>query len=194
VSVRTTLLAILTIGPAYGFQLHGELESRTAGRRPVNVGQIYGTLERLVKHGAIEPGGATNDGLPLYRITSLGRAEALEWLASIESARGEEWNDLVDRVLIASSIPDVDTLALIARYRDHWLAAAESAAPAAPLGPMGPMRQDHLEAGARAALAGAAVAWLAATEASLLDRGQGSFQRGLSEERPRRGRRPIAAA
>ncbi len=191
-SVRTTLLAILSIGPAYGFQLHGELESRTAGRRPVNVGQIYGTLERLVKQGAIEPGGSTNDGLPLYRISAAGRLEAVDWLTSIESARGEEWNDLVDRVLIASSIPDVDTLALIARYRDHWLAAAESAnesaSGAAPLG------QDRLEAEARAALAGAAVAWLAVAEESLLAVGPESFQRGLSEVRPRRGRRPVAAA
>ncbi|MDJ0322543.1 PadR family transcriptional regulator [Cryobacterium sp. PH31-AA6] len=191
-SVRTTLLAILSIGPAYGFQLHGELESRTAGRRPVNVGQIYGTLERLVKQGAIEPGGSTSDGLPLYRISAAGRVEAVDWLTSIESARGEEWNDLVDRVLIASSIPDVDTLALIARYRDHWLAAAESAnesaSGAAPLG------QDRLEAEARAALAGAAVAWLAVAEESLLAVGPESFQRGLSEVRPRRGRRPVAAA
>ncbi len=191
-SVRTTLLAILSMGPAYGFQLHGELEARTAGRRQVNVGQIYGTLERLVKQGAIEPGGATSDGLPLYRITPLGRAEALDWLVSIESARGEEWNDLVDRVLIASSIPQVDTLALIDRYRDHWLAAAaaatESAAGTATLG------QVRLEAGARAALAGAAIAWLATAEESLLAVGPESFEHGLSEARPRRGRRPVAAA
>ena len=53
-SVRSSLLAILTMGPAYGFQLHGELAVRTAGRRSVNVGQIYATLERLVVQGAVE--------------------------------------------------------------------------------------------------------------------------------------------
>jgi len=189
VSVRTTLLAILTIGPAYGFQLHGELESRTAGRRAVNVGQIYGTLERLVKQGAVESGGATADGLPLYRITTSGRAEALDWLMSVESTRGEEWNDLVDRVLLASSLPHVDSPALIGRYREHWLASAEpSGNQASPIG------QELLEAGARTALASAAVAWLDSVGESLLDPRAATFQRGLSAVRPRRGRRPVPVA
>lgn len=193
-SVRTTLLAILTIGPAYGFQLHGELESRTAGRRAVNVGQIYGTLERLVKQGAVESGGATTDGLPLYRITAEGRAEALDWLTSTESTRGEEWNDLVDRVLLASSLPHVDSLALIARYREHWLEASESSGSFAP--PIGQdlIGQELLEAGARAALASAAVAWLDSAGEWLLNPNSDAFQRGLSAVRPRRGRRPVPVA
>ncbi|MBG6059338.1 DNA-binding PadR family transcriptional regulator [Cryobacterium sp. MP_M5] len=188
-SVRTTLLAILTIGPAYGFQLHGELESRTAGRRAVNVGQIYGTLERLVKQGAVESGGATTDGLPLYRITAEGRAEAMEWLMSVESTRGEEWNDLVDRVLLASSLPHIDSLALIGRYREHWLAIAEPSG-----NRTSPVGQELLEAGARTALASAAVAWLDSAGRSLLDPRAATFQRGLSDVRPRRGRRPVPVA
>ena len=193
-SVRTTLLAILTIGPAYGFQLHGELESRTAGRRPVNVGQIYGTLERLVKQGAVESGGATADGLPLYRITAAGRAEASDWLTSVESTRGEEWNDLVDRVLISSSLPHVDTLALIARYREHWLAVADESMNGTPPVVTASAGQGLLEAGARAALSAAAVAWLDAAGESLLDPCADPFHRGLNEARPRRGRRPVPVA
>jgi len=189
VSVRTTLLAILTIGPAYGFQLHGELESRTAGRRTVNVGQIYGTLERLVKQGSVESGGSTADGLPLYRITTEGRAEALDWLTSIESPNGEEWNDLVDRVLISSSLPHVDTVALIARYREHWQATAEC-----PENVPSPIGQELLETGARVALATAAVAWLDSAGESLRDPSADAFQRGLSDVRPRRGRRPVPVA
>lgn len=188
-SVRTTLLAILSIGPAYGFQLHGELVSRTAGRRPVNVGQIYATLDRLGKQGAVEPGGTTTDGLPLYRITARGRAEALDWLTSTLSVHGEEWNDLVDRVLIASSLPHVDTLAVIERYREHWAGVAESAS-----GEGAAIGQAQLEAGARLALATAALAWLDAAWESLLDPGPDHFQRGLNAARPRRGRRPVPAA
>ena len=45
-AVRDALLALLTAGPAYGFQLHGGLAARTGGRRTVNVGQTYATLER----------------------------------------------------------------------------------------------------------------------------------------------------
>ncbi|MES2170284.1 MAG: PadR family transcriptional regulator, partial [Actinomycetota bacterium] len=64
-SVRDGLLAILTLGPAYGLQLHSELTTRAPHRKPVNVGQIYGTLDRLVKQHLIEPAGFTEDALPL---------------------------------------------------------------------------------------------------------------------------------
>lgn len=182
-SVRSSLLVILTIGPAYGFQLHGELLSRTAGRRTVNVGQIYGTLERLVKQGTVESAGATDDGLPLYRLTAAGHTEALVWLHDTHSAIGEEWNDLVDRVLIASSLPAVDVLGVIAAYRERWEGAGDRVALTG---------QDRLAAAAASALAAAALAWLDEAEASLTNDRVGSFRRELSNERPRRGRRPAA--
>lgn len=184
-SVRSSLLVILTIGPAYGFQLHGELQSRTAGRRTVNVGQIYGTLERLVNQGAVESAGATDDGLPLYRLTDAGRAEALGWLYDTASPVGEEWNDLVDRVLLATSLPDADALDVIAGYRARW---------SAPRGRAGITGQDRLAASAASVLADAALAWLDAAEASLAGGLAAGFRRELSHERPRRGRRPATTA
>jgi DNA-binding PadR family transcriptional regulator len=181
VSVRNALLAILTIGPAYGFQLHGELASRTAGRRSVNVGQIYGTLDRLVKQHAVESAGATPDGLPLYRLTESGRAEAQGWLHDTSSSAGDEWNDLVDRVLIASSLPGVDMVGIIAAYRRHWLDSRTTQPDSG---------QERLAATAGAALAGAALAWLDQAEAQLSGDRIGSYRRVLSNDRPRRGRRP----
>lgn len=190
-SVRTSLLAILTIGPAYGFQLHGELAARTAGRRRVNVGQIYGTLERLVAQAAIESAGTTDDGLPLYRLTSVGRAEAVAWLSGTDSAVGDEWDDLVDRVLIATSLPrtghadDVDAGTIIAGYRARWATRRNTA----PLGGL-VTGQDRLAVAAASALADAALGWLDEVERQLSTCEPGSGERGLSEERPRRGRRP----
>ncbi|WP_241972601.1 PadR family transcriptional regulator [Cryobacterium cryoconiti] len=194
-SVRCCLLAILTIGPAYGFQLHGELHSRTAGRRAVNVGQIYGTLERLVKQDAVESAGTTADGLPLYRVTARGEAEAIAWLCDTESTPGDEWNDLVDRVLIVSSLPlplppGVDVSRVIVRYREWWQGQADAAGVTA-----GGIRgQDALATAARAALAGAALAWLGEAARKLADSPEDSFQHGLSDVRPKRGRRPASAA
>ena len=189
--MRTSLLAILTIGPAYGFQLHGELTARTAGRRRVNVGQIYGTLERLSCQGAIESAGTTDDGLPLYRLTAGGRAEALEWLHNTESSVGDEWDDLVDRVLIASSLPTststVDARAIIAANRARWMTRHAAAA----LGSTS-TGQDRLAVSAASALASAALLWLDEAERQLLSGEPDSFRRGLREDRPRRGRRPAA--
>ena len=190
--MRTCLLTILTIGPAYGFQLHGELESRTAGRRTVNVGQIYGTLERLVKHKAVESAGSTADGLPLYQVTAIGRAEALHWLSDTESTPGDEWNDLVDRVLIAVSLPDpqllgIDARGIVARYRQRWQSVAETPAEVTP-------GTERLAGAARAALAAAALTWLREVDVLLTDSPVEDFQHGLNEVRPKRGRRPASVA
>ena len=203
-SVRSCLLAILTIGPAYGFQLHGELETRTAGRRAVNVGQIYGTLERLVKQEAVESAGSTADGLPLYRVTALGQAEAVHWLTDTESAPGDEWNDLVDRVLIAASLPDpqvlgVDAPGIVARYRQRWQSVAAVAGTGfagtgfAGTGFTG-TGAERLAGPARAALATAALAWLRDVDALLADSPAETFQHGLNDVRPKRGRRPASVA
>lgn len=191
VSVRDGLLAILTVGPAYGFQLHGELRSRTAGRRSVNVGQIYGTLDRLVRQGAVESAGATDDGLPLYRLTDAGRAQAEHWLHGTSSTPGEEWNDLVTRVLLACSLPGVDALAVIARNRDAWEATAPASDHELPE-PTDAAGSERLATHADAILARAARAWLDEVEGELRRRGPTTLQREFSQDRPRRGRRPSA--
>lgn len=185
-SVRTALLTILTIGPAYGFQLHGELASRTAGRRSVNVGQIYGTLDRLVRQAAVVSAGSTADGLPLYDLTEAGRAEALDWLYATDSAPGDEWNDLLDRVLIATSLPHADVAGIIAAYRGHWEAVTADL-------PVQPSGQEQLAADAQSALATAALDWLAHVEARLAGPGD-PLAREFSADKPRRGRRPAATA
>ncbi|RNE62396.1 PadR family transcriptional regulator [Cryobacterium tepidiphilum] len=187
-SVRDGMLAILTVGPAYGFQLHGELRSRTAGRRSVNVGQIYGTLDRLMRQGAVESAGATEDGLPLYRLTPSGRVQAREWLHATDSTPGEEWNDLVSRVLLACSLPDVDAFSIIARNRAAWEQAAivdedqEAGADSS--------AAERLAAHADTVLSRAALAWLGKVEEELRRNGAEAFRREFSQDRPRRGRRP----
>ncbi|MCU1446788.1 MAG: PadR family transcriptional regulator [Cryobacterium sp.] len=188
-SVRSSLLSILTMGPAYGFQLHGELGARTAGRRSVNVGQIYGTLERLVAQGAVESAGSTTDGLPLYRLTVGGRSEAVAWLHGTTSSAGEDWNEMLERVLIASSLPDVDVGAIVGDYREAWAARLRSDAQTpARLHDAGGLA--GLSLAADDALAHAALTWLDTVSARLAASGDEVFHRELSLERPKRGRRP----
>ena len=40
-SVRQGLLAVLELGPNYGYQLRSEFESRTGGTWPLNIGQVF---------------------------------------------------------------------------------------------------------------------------------------------------------
>ena len=53
-SVRHALLALLSEGPKYGLQLRHEFEARTGEVWPLNVGQVYTTLQRLERDGLVE--------------------------------------------------------------------------------------------------------------------------------------------
>ncbi|MFC5790232.1 PadR family transcriptional regulator [Agromyces tardus] len=192
-AVRDALLALLTTGPAYGFQLHGGLAERTGGRRTVNVGQTYATLERLAKQRLVEPAGATDDGLPLHRLTAAGEAAAQAWLAGADAAGADPWDETVDRVLVALSLPGIDAASIIdaegAKWRERQSAVGASAAASE-----GPADSAHrglvdLASAAEAARARAALDWLAAVAA--VDESALSF--APSGTRPKRGRRPSAA-
>ena len=52
-SVRHALLALLTEGPKYGLQLGQEFEARTGDVWPLNMGQVYTTLQRLDRDGLV---------------------------------------------------------------------------------------------------------------------------------------------
>ncbi|MDQ2660885.1 MAG: PadR family transcriptional regulator [Actinomycetota bacterium] len=203
-AVRDALLALLTAGPAYGFQLHGGLAVRTGGRRTVNVGQTYATLDRLAKQRLVESAGSTDDGLPLHRLTATGADAAEAWLHGADAAGADPWDETIDRVLIARSLPDYDAEAVIATERGRWLARRSEASDAAsrPVGPEHPRGNElsaddpgtnaaetalaRLAAAAGLARADAALAWLdvvdSETRVTLAPRAQ----------RPKRGRRPGA--
>src|SRR4051794_32190132 len=54
VSIRHALLALLTESPKYGLQLRQEFEARTGEVWPLNIGQVYTTLQRLERDGLVE--------------------------------------------------------------------------------------------------------------------------------------------
>ncbi len=54
VSVPYALLALLSERPKYGLQLRQEFEARTGEVWPLNVGQVYTTLQRLERDGLVE--------------------------------------------------------------------------------------------------------------------------------------------
>ncbi len=187
VSVRDGVLAILTLGPAYGLQLHAELAGRAPHRKPVNVGQIYGTLERLAKQGLVASAGTTDDGLPLYSLTAEGDVAARAWMGNFDAADLPEWTDMLDQVLITSSLDAVAANALARDFRRWWdgdLGATRLSLRDASL-----RHDQRLALIAREALAVAALAWIGAVTATLSNN---DSPRGYADTRPRRGRRPKA--
>jgi DNA-binding PadR family transcriptional regulator len=196
-AVRDALLALLSAGPGYGFQLHGDLAERTGRRRTVNVGQSYATLERLGKQGLIESAGSTDDGLPLYQATATGAASTAAWFGGTDASGSAPWDETVDRVLVAASLPGVDAGPIIAAERVRWeerkrAASARSSAEPVREAEESPetlaaSRLADLAAAAEAALATAALDWLDEAAAAS-DRHALAFAPRM--ERPRRGRRP----
>ena len=187
VSVRNGLLAVLTLGPAYGAQLHAELGDRLGHRRTVNIGQVYATLERLGVQGLVRAAGVTDDGLPLYRITDDGQRQVES--ALVEAPDGApDWVEMLDAVLMATSLPGADARELLVSYRQRWRAASGTAAAD---GTSAGTAQSRLAGRADAALSAAALGWLDGVEAELdgLTGGHDAeLARGYSTTRPRRGR------
>ncbi len=116
-SVRHALLALLREGPKYGLQLRQEFEDRTGEVWPLNVGQVYTTLQRLERDGLVD---ADDDGAGPQRIFSLTTAGADEletWLRTPPDMTSPPRDELVIKVLVALHLPDVDVAALLQVHR-----------------------------------------------------------------------------
>jgi DNA-binding PadR family transcriptional regulator len=77
-SIRHSLLAVLSAGPMHGYGLKTEFEAATGDVWPLNVGQVYTTLGRLERDGLVTAG-ADADGQKVYQITEAGREELGRW-------------------------------------------------------------------------------------------------------------------
>lgn len=116
-SVRQSLLAILDQGPCYGYQLRTEFDRRTGSTWPLNVGQIYNTLDRLERDGLVQRGEPDNDGQIYYEITPQGRAEVSRWLGSPVVRPVATRDELAIKLAIAVTLPGVDISDLIQTQR-----------------------------------------------------------------------------
>ncbi|GIH98808.1 PadR family transcriptional regulator [Planobispora takensis] len=119
-SVRHALLALLSEGPRYGLQLQQEFTARTGEVWPLNVGQVYTTLQRLERDGLIESDDAGGEGQQkTFRITPAGGREFAQWLRTPPGTMPPPRDELVMKVLVARRVPGVDVHELIQAHRRH---------------------------------------------------------------------------
>jgi DNA-binding PadR family transcriptional regulator len=189
-SVRHALLAVLTEGTCYGYQLRTEFSRRTGTAAPLNVGQIYNTLDRLERDGFVVKGAMDDAGHVPYTITAAGTAEVRAWLAASVGVVGAR-DELVVKVTLALSLPDADAREVVRIQRERSLAEADALA----------RTRERLEAEAeqpglarllsveaQEAHVRARLAWLDAAERRIADaRAHGTRPAGLAAA-PRRGR------
>ena len=119
-SVRHALLALLSEGAKYGLQLRQEFESRTGEVWPLNVGQVYLTLQRLERDELVESDGGERDGpQKMFRITAAGADELATWLRTPPDLTNPPRDELVIKVLVAVRLPGVDVPGLLQAHRRH---------------------------------------------------------------------------
>jgi DNA-binding PadR family transcriptional regulator len=120
VSVPHALLALLSEGTKYGLRLQHEFEARTGEVWPLNVGQVYTTLQRLERDGLVE----TDDGegersQKRYRITSTGERELAAWLRTPHDLVPPPRDELVIKLLVALQVPGADIHEILQVHRRH---------------------------------------------------------------------------
>jgi DNA-binding PadR family transcriptional regulator len=119
-SVRHALLGLLSEGPKYGHQLRQEFESRTGEVWPLNVGQVYTTLQRLERDGLVESDASAGEGpQKTYRITGEGEHELAEWLHTPPDLTSPPRDELVIKVLVAMAMPAVSVHEVIQVHRRY---------------------------------------------------------------------------
>ena len=119
-SVRHALLALLSEGPKYGLQLRQEFVADTGEVWPLNVGQVYTTLQRLERDGLVESDEADVDGpQKRFRITASGREELDGWLRTPPDLSSPPRDELVIKVLVALRVSGVDVREVMQVHRRY---------------------------------------------------------------------------
>ena len=120
-SIRLGLLSLLQRQPMHGYQLRQEFEATTGATWPLNIGQVYTTLQRLVRDGLVEeedgPPGSADDVQRVYRISGAGRDEVRRWFGTPVAPDAPPRDELAIKLAMAVHTPEVDISAVIQTQR-----------------------------------------------------------------------------
>ena len=125
-SVKHALLALLSEGPRYGYELKASFEARTGEAWPLNVGQVYTTLARLERDGHVERDSEDADGHVHYRLTDAGRREAQAWWDGEVAREAPPRDELAIKLALALTVPGVDARAVLQRQRTATVRALQA--------------------------------------------------------------------
>ena len=79
-SVKYGILTLLLLQKNHGYELKLELESLLGVKEKINPGQIYTTLDRLIRDQLVISVGMDDQERKLYEITTEGKRELEDWL------------------------------------------------------------------------------------------------------------------
>ncbi|MGP3942054.1 MULTISPECIES: PadR family transcriptional regulator [Streptomyces] len=106
------LLGLLTPRAMHGYELKHAHDEHLPGAKPLPFGQVYATLNRLVRDGLAAEAGHERVGGPdrtAYVVTDLGRDALASWLSQIEPPAPHLSNVLLAKVVITLLVADEAT-------------------------------------------------------------------------------------
>ena len=123
--VREGLLALLARGPRHGYQLKLEFEQATGEVWPINIGQVYTTLQRLERDGLVVAGDPDDEGRVVHELTRDGLAEATDWFTTPVDREVPRRDEVTIKLLVAMVAGVVDPHAVIESQRVATLTALQ---------------------------------------------------------------------
>jgi DNA-binding PadR family transcriptional regulator len=166
VAVREGLLALLREGSSHGYQLKTAFEAATGGTWPLNVGQVYTTLDRLQRDGLVAA--TETDGQKHYAITAAGREELGDWWMAGPVDAAPPRDELLLKVLFAIEGGPDHALEVITRHRTALTRLLQERRRAMRPGGPDPELAAALVADALVARAEADLRWLDTCEARVM--------------------------
>jgi DNA-binding PadR family transcriptional regulator len=129
-SIRYALLALLDKSSMYGYQLRAQFESSTGATWPLNIGQVYSTLQRLERDRLVEASlevdvVSPGDDRKRYALTEAGRQDLEQWFSTPVARQASARSELVIKVIMASMLPWVDARAVIDAQRAACMQALQ---------------------------------------------------------------------
>ncbi|MFP3991385.1 PadR family transcriptional regulator [Streptomyces sp. E11-3] len=119
-STRHVLLGLLATDPGHGYDLKRRHDDRFPQGRPLAYGQVYTTLQRLVRDGLAEVDGTEADGGPertSYRATAEGERELADWLGQVAPPAPFVTNEIFAKVVVAILTTSADPEAYLRDQR-----------------------------------------------------------------------------
>ena len=117
-AVKDALLALLLAAPSHGYQLKADFDAATGGVWPLNVGQVYSTLQRLERDGlVVTDGDPDSEGRQRYALTEDGEIAVRRWFEQPAEQALAARDELSMKVMLAVATDVAPTVELIGNER-----------------------------------------------------------------------------
>ncbi|MBN9644424.1 PadR family transcriptional regulator [Corynebacterium mendelii] len=107
-SVKHALLSALALQPCGVGKLRRVFEDATVGTWPINVGQVYQTVQRLERDGLVHTHGELTDpdtgrSVDIYAVTATGEEEIADWFSTPVVKSRNDRDELVIKIAMAAA-------------------------------------------------------------------------------------------